>query len=366
MKSNLSLIILDNCKELGEKVAENLNKIRKNKVNYITPIDEVKFSDGSGKIIIKKSVRDKDLFVLADVYNSECIYELYGNKNFKSSDDHFTDLRRVISAVSGHTRDISIYMPFLYSSRQHSGKNYESNDCADSIKDLAMDGVKTIITHDVHNEGVKHALARTSTEFQNIFATNYIVKSFLENEDVDLNNILMVSPDEGAIKRAKYYAGVFRCDLGFCYKLRDLSKMVNGKNPILEHVYIGPKVKSKDVIIIDDMIASGASILDTARLLKNQGANKIYLFSTFALFTEGLDIFKEKYREKLFTKVYSTNLTHGYIKAKNEPWFKTVDCSYLIAEIIDSLNTHKSLTSIIAINQELLREIEKRKKLTNK
>lgn len=365
MKSDLSLIVLENCKELGEKVAKHLNKIRKTKTDYITPIEEVKFGDGTGKIVIKKSVRDKQLFILTDVENPCCTYELYGYKNYKSPDDHFADLRRVISAISGHTRDISVYMPFLYSSRQHRGKNYESNDCADALKDLSSSGVKAIITNDAHDEGVKHSLVRTSTEFQNIFVTNYIVKDFLENEKIDLNDLIIISPDEGAMKRAKYYAGVFKTNLGFCYKLRDLSKVVNGKNPILEHVYIGPKLKNKNIIIIDDMIASGASILDTARLIKEQGAKNIYLFATFALFTEGIELFQEKHKEGLFTKIYSTNLTNNYTRAKDEPWFHAVDCSYMIAEIIDIISTHKSLSCIINIKPEILEEIENRKKISN-
>ncbi len=363
MKNDLAIITLENCDELGKSVLENLNKIRKNRANYVIPIKEVRFSDGSGKIVIERSVRDKDLYILSDVENPNCTYRMYGNIiNHKSPDDHFMDLRRVISAVSGHTRDISVYMPFLYSGRQHSGVNYESNDCADALRDLAMDGAKAIITNDVHSPGVKLSLARTSTEFQNIFATNYIVRAFLDNEDIDFSKIMVVSPDEGAIKRAKYYAGVFKCNLGFCYKLRDLAgELVNGKPPILEHIYIGPSAQGMNAIIIDDMISSGESILDTARLLKEQGANKIYLFSTFALFSEGLDKLREKYEENLFTRMYSTNLTYRHKEALGEPWFYAVDCSYLIAEIIHSMNWHESLTPIVKIKPELLEEVKKRK-----
>lgn len=361
MGDNLSLIILDNCKDLGEKVQKNLNSIRGNDKNYITKIDETRFNDGSAKITIKSSVRDKDLYILSDPENPECTYEMYGHTNYKSPDDHYMDIRRVVSAVSGHTDNYSIFTPFLYSSRQHSANNYESNDCADALRDFVNDRVKKIITYDVHSTGVKHALAGTNTEFQNLFATNYIIKDFLDNEDINLNNMLVIAPDEGATKRAKYYAGVFRSNMGMCYKLRDLTRVVNGKNPILEHIYIGPEVAGKDAIIIDDMIASGGSILDTARLLKEKGADKVYLIATFSLFTEGIQKLKQKYDEKLFSKIYSTNLTYGYKKAENEPWFKAVDCSYQMAEIINSLNTHKSIKSITNIKPELLEEVMVRK-----
>ncbi len=361
MEDNLSLIVLDNCKSLGEKVRENLNAIRCNGNDYITKIEETRFNDGSGKIKIKSSVRNKDLYILSDTENSECTYEMYGHTNYKSPDDHYADIRRVISAVSGHTSDYSVFMPFLYASRQHSGANYESNDCADALRDLANDGVSKIITYDVHSAGVKHALAGTNTEFQNIFATNHIIKDFLDNEDINLNNMLVIAPDEGATKRAKYYAGVFRCNMGMCYKLRDLTQVINGKNPILEHIYIGPDTTDKDIIICDDMISSGGSILDTARLLKEKGARNIYLIATFSLFTEGLDKFKEKYDEKLFKKLYSTNLTYGHTKAMNEPWFTASDCSYQIAEIINNMNLHKSIKSITNIKPELLEEVMTRK-----
>ena len=362
MQNKLGLITLENTKELGTSVVENLCKISgMDEKEFLVPIEEVKFGDGTGKVVIKKSVRDRDLYILSDTENPECSYQMYGHTNFKSPDDHYVDLRRVLSAISGHTKDYTVFMPFLYSSRQHSGRNYESDDCADALKDLARDGVKAIVTHDAHSDGVKHALARTPVEFQNIFATNYIIKAFLDNEDIDINNLVVVSPDEGAIKRAKYYAGVFRCNMGMCYKLRDLTRVINGKNPILEHIYIGPDVKGKDVVVVDDMIASGGSILDTARLLKEQKANKIYLVSTFALFTEGLDFIRKKYDEKTFNKMYSTNLTYGHKKAENENWFYPVDCSYQIAEIIYNMYMHESLNSIVNIKPELLDEVMKRK-----
>lgn len=362
MEDNLSLIVLNNCKELGEKVQKNLNIIRKNNTNYITKIEESRFNDGCAKTVIKSSVRDKDLYILSDPENPECTYKMYGHTNYKSPDDHYADIRRVVSAVSGHTNNYSVFTPFLYASRQHSAVNYESNDCADALKDLSNDRVKKIITYDVHSPGVKHALAGTNTEFQNIFATNYIMKDFLDNEDINLNNMLVIAPDEGATKRAKYYAGVFRCNMGMCYKSRDLTgNLVNGKYPILEHIYIGPDAKGKDVVIIDDMISSGSSILDTARLLREKGANNIYLFATFSLFTEGIDKLQEKYDEKLFNKIYSTNLTYGYTKALGKPWFKAVDCSYQMAEIINNLNTHKSIKSITNIKPELLDEVMTRK-----
>lgn len=363
IKNDLGVIVFGNCEELGKKVLTHINSIRCNAVNYKVPIKESRFNDGSAKVSIQESVRDKDLYILTDMENYSQTYKMYGDIiNHKSPDDHFADLRRVISAVSGHTRNLSVYMPFLIYGRQHRGLNYESNDCADALKDLASDGVKAIITNDAHSPEVRHSLARSSTEFQNIFATNYIVRDFLDEEDIDLNKLLVVAPDEGAMKRAKYYSGVFKSNLGFCYKQRDLTgELVNGKPPVKEHKYIGPSPKRMNIIIIDDMVSSGESILDTARLLKSEGAANIYLISTFALFTEGLQSLSDKYDEKLFKKLYSTNLTYPHKRAIGQPWFHAVDCSRLIAETISCMNLHESLTDVVNIKPEIMDEIQQRK-----
>ena len=291
---NLRLIVLDNCKELGEKVNEHINKIRGTNKNYIVPIDVVRFNNGEGKLTIKDSIRKKDLYILSDVGNYSCTYEMYGFTNHMGPDEHFQDIKRVFYAVRGHTDDINVIMPLLYESRQHRRKSRESLDCAIGLQDLVHLGAKSIITFDAHDVGIHNAIPRNC--FENFYCTNYIINDIIDNEKIDFKNMLVISPDTGAVDRARVYADILRTNVGMFYKRRDLTKIVDGKNPIIEHKYIGDDVKGKNLLIVDDMIASGDSVIDVAENLKKLGANKVFVTATFSLFTKGINNNCDKFR----------------------------------------------------------------------
>lgn len=342
MNNNLKLIVFENAKELGEKVNKHLNEIRNTKCNYIVPITSSRFSNGEGKVRIDETVRDKDLYIISDVGNYSLSYKFHGMNHFISPDEHFQDIKRLISATSGHASKMNIIMPLLYQSRQHKRKGRESLDCAVALQELERLGVRNIITFDAHDPNVVNAVPNLS--FDNFYPTNIIIDELEKNEET--NNILVISPDMGAIERARYYADMLKCDVGLFYKRRDLTKIVNGKNPIVEHVYLGANVKDKNILIVDDMISSGASMLETAETLKERGAKKIFLAATFALFTEGTEVFDQAYNKEIYNKVYVTNLSYVSQEIKNKEWYVEVDCSMQMAKIIDKLNKKESIAEI--------------------
>jgi len=345
MDNNLRLIVLSNFSEVGKKVDEYLQDFYGTNKSFIVPIEEVRFNNGEGKIVIKDSIRDKDVFILSDVGNYSCTYKMFGFENHKSADDHFQDLKRVIYAIKGQAEHIHVITPLLYESRQHRRKGRESLDCALGLQDLAKLNVKDIVTFDAHDVGMQNAVPLTS--FENFYPTMTILNNFIKNEDIDLDNMLIVSPDTGAVDRARTYADILSTNVGMFYKRRDLTKVVNGKNPIIEHKYIGEDVKGKNIIVVDDMIASGDSMIDVAKSLKNLGANKVYLTATFSLFTNGISNFKNAYEEGLFDRVYSTNLSYVNKELDNEKWFVKVDFSKQIAKIIEHLNKKLPLSQIL-------------------
>lgn len=356
---NLKLIVLNNCRELGERVNENIAEIRDEEANYIIPIKETRFNNGEGKVEILESIREKDVFILSDIGNHSCTYRMFGYENHMGPDEHFQDIKRVIYAMRGHTSNINVVMPLLYESRQHRRKGRESLDCANGLQELVNLGVKSILTFDVHDVGIQNAVPLKA--FENIFPTNTIISEFIEKEEIDLRNLVIVSPDTGAIDRAKFYANIFKANLGMFYKSRDLTKIVNGKNPIKEHKYIGDDVTGKNIIVVDDIIASGDSMLDVSRKLKELGATKIYMIATFSLFTEGYEKFSEAHKRREFDKIYSTNLSYVPEEVKKLPWFEEVDCSHQIAEIIHSLNCEKSITPLMNGKQKVIAKIDKKK-----
>lgn len=355
--NDLKLVVFDNAKELGEKVNLSLEKIRGIKDEFIIPITASRFSNGEGKVKVEESVRDKDLYILTDVGNYGLSYNFHGKEHFMSPDEHYQDVIRLICATSGHAEKLNLIMPLLYESRQHKRKGRESLDCALALQQLERLGVSNIITFDAHDPNVANAIPNLS--FYNIYPTSIIIDRLIENKDIQ--DVLVVSPDMGAMERARYYAEVFASDVGMFYKRRDVSKVVNGKNPIVEHVYLGPSVENKDIIIVDDMIASGSSMIKTAGFLKSKGARHVYLVSTFALFTEGIEKFDEGYEKGYFDKVYTTNLTYvpEYIKEKD--WYFDVDCSLLIARIINKLNNKESLEEINNNKGKILKKVQDRK-----
>jgi len=356
--NNLKLIVMENCRELGEKVNFHLKGLLGESSDLIIPIDEVRFNNGEGKIVLKESVRKKDVYILTDPMNHSITYKMYNYYNHKSPDDHYVDVIRTLCAIRSQTSSTSLVMPFLYASRQHKRDGRESLDCALALQEFVHQGVKNIITFDVHDSNVQNAIPRSS--FDNFYPTNILLEKFVTIEDVDNDNLLAVSPDNGALKRTRFYANMLGCRLGGHFeKHRDLYKVVDGKNPILEHEYIGKDVKGKDIIIVDDMIASGESMLDVAGELKKRGAGRIYLFAAYAMFTKGVEVFDKAYNEGLFTKLFSTNLSYISNEAKERPWLSIADCSEYLAKIIYTYHIGGSVSPILNARSKVLEDFAK-------
>lgn len=341
MKDDLGLIVLDSHKILGENIDNIINKMRGTDKSYIIPLINDRFNNGEGKITIKGSVREKDIYIIADVGNYSLTYDMHGLINHISPDEHYQDIKRVISAMSGHAKRVNVIMPLLYQSRQHKRKGRESLDCAVALRELESLGVNNIITIDAHDASICNAIPNTS--FNNFYPTKLILEKLREDIKEELENVVVISPDMGATMRARYYADSLKCDMGVFYKRRDLTKVVNGKNPIIEHAYMGPEVLGKTMIVVDDMIASGASMLEVSEELRKRKAKNIYLVSTFALFTEGVNSFKSAYERKIFDKVYATNASYISKEILNEEFLTLVDISNLLANVINDLNNSCSL-----------------------
>lgn len=356
----LGIIIMESCRELGEEIDNYLQKKRTHNLHnnsnnenaeqqsFIIPIEEIRFANGEGKVVLDKSVRGKDIYILCDVGNYSCTYEMYGFKTHKGPDEHFQDIKRVLSAIGGRAKRVTVIMPFLYSGRQHRRKSRESLDCAISLQELERLGVDEILTFDAHDPNVQNAIPLLS--FVNLYPTYEIVNNLIREEKdlfVDKTKLLVISPDTGAMDRAIYYSSVLGIDVGLFYKRRDHSKVVDGKNPIIQHEYMGRDIKDQNILIIDDMIASGESIFDIVTELKKHKAAKVYVVTTFSLFTQGVRKFDEFYEKGLISKVYSTNLSYIPQAAKDSKWFKEVDMSRYIANVIDNINLDKSIRPLM-------------------
>ena len=345
---DLKLIVLDNCKEFGQKVDKHLQKIRKNKNSYIVPVKLTRFNNGEAKACITKSIRGKDVYIISDIGNYSCTYKMFDFLNHMSPDDHYQDIKRIILSTMGHAKSVNVVMPLLYEARQHRRKGRESLDCALALQELERLGIKGIITFDVHDPNIQNAIPNLPCD--NFFTTNDTLKDFLNNEVIETENLLVISPDMGAMERARYLAEILKVDVGMFYKRRDLSKIIDGKNPVVAHEYLGKNVKDKDIIIVDDMIASGGSMIDVARELKQKKAKKIYCFATDALFTQGYEIFDDAYAKGWIDKIYTSNLSYIPENIKNKEWLHIVDCSLYAAHIIDTLNKDESITDLIEYN----------------
>ncbi|WP_160675516.1 ribose-phosphate pyrophosphokinase [Clostridium sp. C8-1-8] len=343
---DLGLIVLESCKALGQKIDEEIKSRRGTKESFLIPTEEIRFSNGEGKVKLSETVRGKDIYILCDVGNHSCTYNMFGLQTFKGPDEHFQDIKRTVSAIRGKARRITVIMPLLYASRQHRRKGRESLDCALALQELERLGVQEILTFDAHDPNVQNAIPLLS--FENLYPTYDILKTFITEEksaEIDKDKMLVISPDTGAMDRAIYYSSVLGLDVGLFYKRRDHSTVINGKNPIVKHEYMGRDVEGQDVLIVDDMIASGESVLDIARELKARKARNVYIAATFAFFTEGVDKFKKLYEDGLITRVYSTNLTYISPEVQQAEWFKKVDMSEFIARIINRLNHDQSIAS---------------------
>ncbi len=357
--SKLKLVVLKNMEEFGDKVNKHLTKMNKTHKSYITKLKTNRFSNGEGKVVIEESINNNDIYILSDVGNYGVKYKMHGVDHFMSPDEHFEDIKRVIAATSGHASKINVIMPLLYEARQHKRRGNESLDCAISLQELEKIGVNSIITFDAHDPSICNAIPHLP--FENFYPTNPILKQIFKKEKI--NDVLVISPDMGAMERARYYADILNCDVGVFYKRRDLSKVVNGKNPIVEHMYMGANPQGKNIIVVDDMIASGSSMIEVAEQLKEKGALNIYLVATFALFTEGIQEFANAYHNQLFTKLYTTNLSYIPKEIKNKDWFEEVDCSKYMAQIINTLNKKKDLNTLKNTKKKEIYRQNKRRRI---
>ena len=356
---DLRLIVMSNIKDFGKKVDRNLGALRGDTKSYMVSLDEVRFNNGEGKIKINETVRKKDVYILSDVGNHSMTYDMFGYENHVGPDEHFMDIKRVIGAIRSQASSVTVIMPLLYESRQHRRKGRESLDCAMAMQELEKLGVNSVITFDVHDPNIQNATPCMS--FENFYPTHTILESFIENENLDFDNLLVVSPDTGAMDRALYYANMLNTNVGMFYKRRDLTKIVNGKNPIIQHEYMGCDAEAKNVIVVDDMIASGSSMLEVAEELKKRGAKKVYLVATFALFISGLDGFNKAYKDGVFDMLYTTNLTYINPKLRKQKWFCDVDCSMFLAKIINVLNRHLSISPLLNGKEEIVKLINDKK-----
>ena len=356
----LKMIVANNCYNFGIKVNERINQIRQDKIDYIVPTNLVRFNNGEGKATIKESIRDKDLYILSDVSNYDMHYNYYGRCHYMSPDEHMQDIKRILSAECGHAHKRTVIMPYLYQSRQDKRDSRESLDCAVALDELKNMGVNEIITCDVHNRGVCNAVHMTA--FESIKLGDILLYDLLSNEDItDFSKFVCISPDEGAMKRAKFFSGLIgKVPVGSFYKERDYTKIENGKSPIIDHQFIGPSdMHGKYAIISDDMIASGGSMIDTVEAVKKLGVEKIFVVITFALFTEGVDKFIKLHNEGKLDRVYASNVNYVPLDVQNMEWFKSVDCSEKIANIISRLNYGESISDLLDGKTETAVKIKK-------
>ena len=354
---DIKLVVMENIETIGKEVDQYLQDFNKDDKSYIMSHSRIRFSNGEGKVEIDETTRDKDVFILSDIGNYSITYDMHGMKVPMGPDEHFQDIKRTISALGGYSRRITVIMPLLYQSRQDKRKGRESLDCAIALQELERLGVNHIVTFDCHERKVANAIP--NLPFENFYPTNIILEELIKNENI-FDNLLVISPDMGAMERARYYADMLSCDVGMFYKRRDLTKVVNGKNPIVEHAYMGADVKDRNVIVVDDMIASGASIIEVGERLRERGAKKIFFITTFSLFSEGIEVFEEAYKNKTFDKLFTTNLTYIPEEYSKYRWLHRVDCSKRIAEIIDYIHKGKSLRKIVHGNEKIIELLNKK------
>ena len=374
----LGIIPLRTCTELGQKVDDYLVKWRGERKHpketdiafrgysrgtYIMATDTPRFGTGEAKALIKESVRGYDLYLMTDITNYSLTYTVCGHTNHMSPDDHYQDLKRVIAAVGGKARRITVILPFLYESRQHKRTTRESLDCALALQELTAMGVDNIITFDAHDPRVQNAIPLNG--FETVQPSYQFVKGILgEVKDLTLDNdhMMIISPDEGATNRATYLANVLGVDMGMFYKRRDYSRIVDGRNPIVAHEFLGASVEGKDVLIIDDMISSGESMIDVAVQLKKRKAKRIFVVATFGLFTNGLDVFDKAVADGIIYKVVTTNLIYQTPELLSRPYYISCDMSKYIAYIIDTLNHDTSISDLLNPYDRINRLAEKYKK----
>ena len=347
---DLAIVSMRGCEDLSKKVDYYLTQWREtpDEHTFIVQASCPRFGTGEGKAVFNHTARGLDVYIICDCYNYGVTYKMYGQTVPMSPDDHYQDLKRVIASLGGKARRITVIMPMLYEGRQHRRTSRESLDCAMALQELISMGVSNIITFDAHDPRVQNAIPLGG--FDNVQPTYQMIKALIKNVPdivIDRDRTMIVSPDEGGMGRCIYYSSVLGLELGMFYKRRNYSVLVNGRNPIEAHEFLGKIVEGKDLIIVDDMISSGESILDIAEKLKAKGANRIFVFTTFGLFVEGLEKFDEYYKNGLIDKVFTTNLIYSNPELLNREWYCNVDLSKYIAYIIDTLNYDNSISQLL-------------------
>lgn len=373
----LGLIVMPGCEEMGAKVNQWLMYWRErrdaleethmplngilgvDRKNFLIDIECPRFTTGEGKGMIKSTVRGYDIYILSDIGAYDITFEMYGRRVPMSPDDHYQDLKRIIAAIGGRAKRINILMPMLYEARQHRRTGRESLDCALALQELQNMGVTNIVTFDAHDPRVQNAVPLIG--FDSVKPTYQILKALMRDQKdlwLDKRHMMIVSPDEGAIDRNIFYSSVLGLDMGMFYKRRDYTKIVNGRNPIIAHEYLGDSVEGKDIFVSDDILATGESILDLARELKKRNAARIYAAVTFPLFTNGLEEYDRAYEDGIITRVISTNLTYCTPELKAAPWFLQADLSKYISYIIATLNHDRSLSPLLNPYDRIHRLVE--------
>ena len=365
----LGIIPMPGCEALCDKIDKYLVKWRANQASehqqniafygyqrdtYKVNVSLPRFGSGEAKGVVNESVRGFDLYIITDVFNYSCTYNMYGMEVPMSPDDHYADLKRVISAISGKAKRITILMPMLYEGRQHKRSSRESLDCALALQELVNLGVDNIMTFDAHDKRVQNAIPNGS--FENIMPTYQMIKSLVnsvEDLHVDKDHLMVISPDEGALHRCIYFATQLGVNLGMFYKRRDYTRVVNGRNPIVEHQYLGDSVEGKDIIIVDDMISSGESMLEVCSKLKGLKAGRIFVCTTFGLFCNGLEVFDEAYKNGTFYRVFTTNGVYQTPELLRRDWYESVDLSKYTAYFLDTLNHDMSVSSLLDCSDKI-------------
>lgn len=374
---SLGIVALKSCQSLGEKIDQYLVRWRTERENehkesltfkgyqrdsYLINTKVPRFGSGEAKGEILESVRGADLYLLVDVANYSLTYSLCGHQNRMSPDDHYADLKRIISAVGGKARRITVIMPFLYESRQHKRTARESLDCAIMLQELTNMGVDNIITFDAHDARVQNAIPLNG--FETVSPTYQFIKGLLRSVTdltIDSNHMMVISPDEGGMSRAIYMANVLGLDMGMFYKRRDYTRIVNGRNPIVAHEFLGSSVEGKDVIVIDDMISSGESVLEVAQELKSRKANRVFICATFGLFTNGLEKFDKAHENGLIHRLLTTNLVYQTPELLDRPYYINCDLSKYVAYLIDTLNHDASISDLLNPNDRIQAALAKYK-----
>ncbi len=364
----LGVIGMNGCDDFCSRVDYYLKQFNADEIEnhgtFLLPLKTSRFGTGEAKATLLHSARTYDVYIIVDCFNYGETYKLYGQEIPMSPDDHYQDLKRAISAIGGKAKRITVIMPMLYEGRQHKRSSRESLDCAMALQELCNIGVDNIITFDAHDPRVQNAIPLKG--FENVMPTYQMIKACLKyDKDIILNkeNAMIISPDEGAMTRCMYYSSVLEMELGMFYKRRDYSRVVNGKNPIIAHEFLGSSVDGKNVIVVDDMISSGDSMIDVARELKKRNAGRVFVFSTFGLFTEGFERFDKAYEEGLIEGVFTTNLIYSKPELLEKKWYHQVDMSKYVALLIDELNAEHSISDLLNPIKRIEKILEKYKNI---